>query len=161
MNLPKEKGVYALLIKIEHDMEITVGSLGLVKLAEGYYVYIGSALGPGGLKARISRHLNKSKKLKWHIDYLLSSNSARVIGVVCASTNEKYECRIVKELLKYGAYAPIRKLGAMDCKEKCPAHFLKYDKSISKVITDVLKAWTELRLKPLIFDYGYSILIEY
>jgi len=159
MNLPEGKGVYALVVEVERDIEIVVGSLGPAKLAAGYYVYVGSALGPGGLKARISRHLSKSKKLKWHIDYLLLNGSTRVIGVVCALINEKYECRIVKKLLGYGAYAPIRKFGAMDCEEKCPAHLLKNDKPVSKVIADILRAYTELGLKPLIFDYGYSALI--
>ncbi len=160
MSPPEEKGVYALIIKAKHDTEVTAGSLGPVKLASGYYVYVGSALGPGGLKARISRHLNRSKKLKWHIDYLLSHSSAEIVGVICAVTNKRYECRIVHELLKHGAYAPVRKFGATDCREKCPAHLLKHDKPISEIIIDILKVWSRFELKPLIYDYGYSTLID-
>ena len=79
MEIPGEKGVYTLLIKIGEKIEADVGALGRVKLDEGYYLYVGSALGPGGLKARISRHFRKSKKLKWHIDFLLISEYSRIL----------------------------------------------------------------------------------
>jgi Uri superfamily endonuclease len=41
-----------------------------VTIEPGYLVYVGSALGPGGIRARVARHARKSKKPHWHIDYL-------------------------------------------------------------------------------------------
>ncbi len=41
-----------------------------MKLRKGYYFYIGSAFGPGGIRARVGRHLQHNKVLRWHIDYL-------------------------------------------------------------------------------------------
>ena len=41
-----------------------------MRLQPGYYVYLGSALGPGGLRARIAHHQKPSLRPHWHIDYL-------------------------------------------------------------------------------------------
>ena len=41
-----------------------------MRLQPGYYVYLGSALGPGGLRARITHHQKLSPRPHWHIDYL-------------------------------------------------------------------------------------------
>jgi Uri superfamily endonuclease len=67
------KGTYVLLLYLEHDKEIVVGRLrssSSIFFRAGYYAYVGSAHGPGGLKSRINRHLIKDKKSVWHIDYL-------------------------------------------------------------------------------------------
>ncbi len=71
MEIPCNKGYYILLIKVNKNIKMKVGSLGLTRFKEGYYIYIGSAHGPGGLRARIRRHLKKIKNPYWHIDYLL------------------------------------------------------------------------------------------
>jgi Uri superfamily endonuclease len=39
-------------------------------LPAGRYLYCGSAKGPGGLKARLSRHMRRGKSVRWHIDRL-------------------------------------------------------------------------------------------
>ena len=49
------KGIYALVLHLEHREEITVGKLGTVTFPAGYYLYVGSALGPGGLEARLAQ----------------------------------------------------------------------------------------------------------
>jgi Uri superfamily endonuclease len=60
------KGVYALLIKLGEDEEITCGRLGLIKFKKGFYAYIGSAMNL--LENRVRRHIKKQKKTFWHID---------------------------------------------------------------------------------------------
>ncbi len=67
------KGTYVLLLLLEHDKEIVVNrrrSSSPIFFRAGYYAYVGSAYGPGGLRSRINRHLIKEKKCVWHIDYL-------------------------------------------------------------------------------------------
>jgi len=51
-----EPGTYALLLKLDKQERITVGRLGTFDFPAGYYLYVGSALGPGGLQARLARH---------------------------------------------------------------------------------------------------------
>jgi hypothetical protein len=41
----------------ETDQLIRVGRLGNLRLQRGYYVYIGSALGPGGVHGRLGHHI--------------------------------------------------------------------------------------------------------
>lgn len=59
-----------LLLRLPRPATIGVGRLGSFQLAAGWYAYIGSAHGPGGLVARTSRHLRSPKPLRWHVDYL-------------------------------------------------------------------------------------------
>ena len=68
--IPLRQGTYALLLAVERRRRITVGRLGALAAAAGCYVYIGSAFGPGGRRARLRHHLGVAQRLHWHIDYL-------------------------------------------------------------------------------------------
>jgi Uri superfamily endonuclease len=68
--LPSGKGSYALLLRLNNHTQIQIGRLGQRPFAAGYYLYLGSALGSGGLAARLRRHLSVDKRPFWHIDYL-------------------------------------------------------------------------------------------
>lgn len=81
MEISKEKGYYILLIHINRDLDIKVGSLGLTRFKRGFYLYIGSALGRGGLYARIKRYLKRIKKPHWHIDYLLMNENVSIRAI--------------------------------------------------------------------------------
>ncbi|MCE4614244.1 MAG: GIY-YIG nuclease family protein [Desulfurococcales archaeon] len=74
------KGLYLLVIGLEEG-DYRVGRLYEGKLPDGFYVYIGSAWGSGGLGARLSRHLVRSKKVHWHIDWITSDPRSRVSSV--------------------------------------------------------------------------------
>jgi Uri superfamily endonuclease len=65
-----DEGTYALLCTSASSEIIDVGRLGRLQLQPGFYLYIGSAFGPGGLRARIDHHRHESPKPHWHIDYL-------------------------------------------------------------------------------------------
>jgi len=69
-NLVSQKGTYILILKARVEKQINVGQLGRMVLRPGYYLYVGSAFGPGGLKARLNHHLRRVLKPHWHIDYL-------------------------------------------------------------------------------------------
>ncbi|MCD6590442.1 MAG: GIY-YIG nuclease family protein, partial [Candidatus Aenigmarchaeota archaeon] len=58
---------YILILKLDENKEIKIGSLGNIKFKKGYYMYVGSA--KNSIK-RIERHFKVEKKLRWHIDYL-------------------------------------------------------------------------------------------
>lgn len=130
-----EPGTYALLLKLDKQERITVGKLGTFDFPAGYYLYVGSALGPGGLRARLARHQRSSessaqsssgqtgKKLRWHIDYLLQR--AQLIEVWSVASEERLECKwgkLARELS--GAQVPVRGFGSSDC--RCPAHLIYF-----------------------------------
>lgn len=72
--VPEGPGTYILLLRLPLKQLIGVGKLGEFEFAAGYYLYVGSALCPGGLVARLRRHKklanNSEKRLHWHIDFL-------------------------------------------------------------------------------------------
>jgi Uri superfamily endonuclease len=107
-----EPGIYILLLYGEG--RIRIGSLGIITFTPGFYGYVGSALGPGGL-ARVLRHIRTAssvgKKPRWHIDYLLMDPGFRLFRVYCAMTSEKLECPLAQAL-----HLPtIHGFGSSDC----------------------------------------------
>lgn len=64
-----DNGSYLLVMRNVKEAEAKVGALGKRTFAPGYYVYVGSAM--KGLEARVKRHRLKTKKVRWHIDYVL------------------------------------------------------------------------------------------
>ncbi len=63
-------GTYVLLLHLDNDSTITVGRLGTFDFPAGWYTYVGSAFGAGGLLGRIKHHLQPTDHPHWHIDYL-------------------------------------------------------------------------------------------
>ena len=141
--LPRARGVYALLVEVSEDVELELGRKRAL-VPRGLHVYVGSALGPGGLRARISRHLRKEKKEKWHIDKLLSR-----ADIVLAETGERAECSIVEALLDRGFRAPVEGFGSSDC-GKCPAHLLKAPDRIAECIRALIEVFSSISLEPKI-----------
>ena len=140
LRLPGGQGIYTLVIGVGHPVRVEVGRRGCVDFAEGVYTYTGSALGKStSLKARISRHLASGKKrMRWHIDYLLSSEDVSVRAVVYFETRFRGECQVAKGLGRL-AEVPVRGFGSSDCGGGCASHLhyfpnLSLEETISRVI---------------------------
>jgi len=117
----KPRGTYALLVHIRSATVLQVGRLGTVHLRPGYYVYIGSALGPGGLSGRINRHLRptEEKRPHWHIDALTALGVIEEVWL--AESGKRQECAWASVLTKAGKLAAAG-FGASDC--RCPGHLV-------------------------------------
>ncbi|MGD1994854.1 MAG: GIY-YIG nuclease family protein [Anaerolineae bacterium] len=114
-------GTYALWLGLECDREIRVGRLGCFQFPAGTYGYVGSALGPGGIGARVARHLRRRGSLHWHVDYLRSE--ARPIGFWWAAGDKRRECAWAAALAQLrGASLPVAGFGASDC--RCSTHLI-------------------------------------
>jgi len=70
MVIEPKPGTYALVLSCTSNARIQIGRLGMMQLQPGYYFCLGSALGPGGLRAGIAHHQKPSLRPHWHIDYL-------------------------------------------------------------------------------------------
>jgi len=57
------KGTYVLILSLDKVTQIEIGKLGTFLFKSGFYTYVGSAFGNGGLRNRLAHHLNISKKL--------------------------------------------------------------------------------------------------
>jgi len=69
-DLGSQAGTYAIIFRCSGSERIAVGRLGGWEFGNGYHVYVGSAFGPGGIRARVLRHHRGEKARHWHIDYL-------------------------------------------------------------------------------------------
>ena len=110
---------------MRQDLPITleIGRLGIYALPAAIYIYAGSALGPGGIYARVERHLRRNKPKHWHIDFLRPY--VDVISVYYSTTPQHLECIWTQALSKLaGAFIPVARFGASDCISGCPAHLI-------------------------------------
>ena len=113
--LPVQSGTYALIYSCEQKGTVQIGKLGNLKLCPGYYVYIGSAFGPGGIRARISHHLQVATNPHWHIDYLKAFCCLRELWMELADVhNEQKWAESVA--LHPNARVPLKGFGATDAK---------------------------------------------
>lgn len=121
--LPPRPGTYVLMLSISKPIRITVGKKGPFQFLSGWYAYVGSAMGPGGLAARVGRHLKIRKKAHWHIDYLRVS--AHLIGVFWVAGTQAREHRWASHLGRMPLSGePIKGFGCSDC--KCEAHLFYF-----------------------------------
>lgn len=119
--LPAAPGTYCLWLRLDAPLCLSVGRIGELSLPPGLYAYAGSALGPGGLRARAGRHLRVEKPLRWHIDWLTARVPAAAIWY--RTGRERLECAWAQAILQApGVSIPLRGFGASDC--ACPAHLL-------------------------------------
>lgn len=116
-----------MFIEVEGNRSVLVGRLGRLGFKKGRYLYVGSA--KRGLEARIRRHLRKSKKLFWHIDYLLSQKDARVVEVWIGKG--KRECRVARRIYDDVSPQVMRNFGSSDC--RCSSHLFYIKNKTAKV----------------------------
>jgi Uri superfamily endonuclease len=103
-------GSYVLILENEEACDIKVGNLGVLKFERGFYAYIGSMFGPGGLEARIRRYFVGGRK-HWHIDYILDHME---IVKVFVSPDKDYESIIANIGVKRFNY--VKRFGCSDKK---------------------------------------------
>jgi Uri superfamily endonuclease len=141
-------GIYVLLLYGEGAVKI--GSLGTISFSSGFYSYVGSALGPGGL-VRVSRHmmvaLARDRKPRWHIDYLLLNPGFRLVQVFCAATPERLECPLAQAI----DLPPIQGFGSSDC--SCKGHLFFSPDNPEK---GIIGAFDAIGLHPMIKQPGLS-----
>jgi len=117
-------GTYALLLRGDENQEIEVGALGSRTVHPGTYIYVGSAFGPGGLQARVGRHVRGDGALHWHVDYLRAVT--RLHAVWYTHDPERRECTWADVFRSFpDATVPIDGFGASDC--NCPTHLVRID----------------------------------
>jgi Uri superfamily endonuclease len=117
--MPPQPGTYALIFSASNKGKISIGKLGTLSLHPGFYVYVGSAFGPGGLKARISHHCRKAARPHWHIDYLASALELKEIWYTCDPVHREHQWATFISSTRGGS-APLAGFGSSDC--RCNSH---------------------------------------
>jgi Uri superfamily endonuclease len=137
-----DKGIYCLIFE-NPTCTIGIGALGPVPFPAGWHIYIGSALGSGGL-ARLFRHVTlsrgKDRTPTWHVDYLSTNNHFVLRYTIHAVTDNRFECRLAEALGGPG----IPCFGCSDC--TCPSHLLSRRTDPKQ---EILSAFRGLGLVPV------------
>ncbi len=131
LNIP---GDYLLVWFLRERMpHVSVGRLGSFDLMPGTWIYAGSARGPGGLRARLTRHLRPDKPRHWHVDHLTAALPPPHTIAIPEAPGEtlRLECAWIGQLLRTrGFSAPIPGFGNGDCQSGCPAHLVFSRRSV-------------------------------
>jgi len=111
--IPVQGGSYILLMCIQKPSTVEIGKKGTMRLQPGFYLYVGSAFGPGGLRARVGRHARDEKPLRWHIDYL--RQKARLVAVYFSTDEGHLEDDWAESVQAWpGVRVPMSGFGASD-----------------------------------------------
>jgi Uri superfamily endonuclease len=121
--IPSIAGTYALILRCLQSKHLRIGRLGIFNFPPGWYIYVGSAFGPGGLQARCGHHLRPLIRPRWHIDYLRPAAPLQDIWFTTdAAPREHLWTQIIRGLRR--ASAPIPGFGSCDC--RCPSHLIYF-----------------------------------
>jgi len=121
MELPEAKGTYVLIAFVSRMKRLHIGQLGTFAIVPGFYAYVGSAFGAGGLRARIGHHLESTANPHWHIDYLLTC--ATPAEVWYSTANQKLEHHWAEVLENASRFrVPIPRFGSSDYHRSRSSH---------------------------------------
>jgi Uri superfamily endonuclease len=118
-------GTYILVCQARQAGFVVAGGLGRLSVPEGYFIYVGSALGPGGLRARLAHHIRPALKPHWHIDYLRTVATLRQIWFCYGQERLEHDWAGVLHKLR-GASIPFPGFGSSDC--GCESHLFFFGK---------------------------------
>lgn len=125
--IPSRPGTYALVLHLATTTEIEVGKLGRSTYPAGFYIYVGSALGSGGLAGRLKRHRKPTTspgwRARWHIDYLRHYAKLTQIWYVLQASRREHDWAAALQQLP-GATVTVPQFGSSDC--SCPSHLFYF-----------------------------------
>ena len=116
-------GTYALILVSSQARCLRIGRLGSLALRPGWYVYVGSAFGRGGVRARLAHHRKRAARPHWHVDHLrLHTRLERVWYTHDPSRREHQWAQVMQQLPD--AELPLHGFGSSDC--ACASHLVRF-----------------------------------
>lgn len=122
MKVKSEKGSYALIFFCPRHATVKAGRLGELRLEPGFYIYCGSAFGPGGVKARTDHHRQVSQRPHWHLDYLRPQLQLLEIWYTFDKSAREHQWAAQLATMR-GATQPFPGFGSSDC--RCRSHLIR------------------------------------
>jgi Uri superfamily endonuclease len=102
---------------------VAIGRLGPMQLCPDWYIYVGSAFGPCGLRARIGHHQRTAERPRWHLDYLRARLSISGVWYCGFRCEHEWAARIAA---MRGATVVLPGFGSSDC--RCETHLYWFDR---------------------------------
>ncbi len=126
-------GTYVLVCYARRAGLVRIGQFGELSFRKGTYLYVGSALGPGGLLARLAHHMRPAPMPHWHIDYLRVAAPLRRVWFCYGPERREHDwARALGELP--GGAIPYPGFGSSDC--DCKSHLFYFRKCPSVTAID-------------------------
>ena len=119
-----ERGTYALVLRSRGNAALRIGRLGRLALEPGFYVYVGSAFGPGGVRARVRHHERRSPRPHWHVDYLRRAVEVADLWYTHDPVPREHAWAAAL-LAARSATSPLAGFGASDC--SCDTHLTHFE----------------------------------
>jgi Uri superfamily endonuclease len=126
--MERDPGTYALVLRSSTRQRVRVGSLGELRVRPGFYVYVGSAFGPGGVRARVRRHSRGGRRAHWHVDHLRRIVDVDEVWYSHDPARREHAWAALLETAP-GASVPLPRFGASDC--ACDSHLFFFETSPS------------------------------
>lgn len=130
--LAPRAGTYALGLVAVTVTCLQIGRLGTLYVRPGFYVYLGSAFGPGGVRGRLAHHQRLAARPHWHIDYLRPY--VQLAHIWYSYALQRYEHQWAQAVNGApGVTIPLAGFGASDC--TCASHlffFLKQPHALAQ-----------------------------
>lgn len=125
--LMSKPGTYVVVLKSSQAKTVQIGRLAQLAVHRGYYVYVGSAFGPGGVEARLRHHAKVSRRPHWHLDYLRAETV--FYAAYADYSAEMKECEWAS-ILRAGedVIEPMSGFGSSDC--RCSAHLIYFSSAL-------------------------------
>jgi Uri superfamily endonuclease len=117
----QRKGTYILILQLIAPIGIKIGRLGTFDFQAGWYAYVGSAFGAGGLRGRLKHHLSAVNRPHWHVDYLRQNAVCKEIWYLASEITYEHDWAAALQSLP-GAAIPAPGFGASDC--HCKTHLI-------------------------------------
>ncbi len=124
MIVKAEPGTYVFFCSAETNALLDIGSLGRVRLRPGFYAYVGSALGAGGLRARLAHHFHVTETPRWHIDYLRRRTRIERVWYSYGSKRREHQWAAAMGAVLDGS-VPVARFGSSDC--QCASHLFYFE----------------------------------
>lgn len=113
--------LYVVAAYLPRAVIVSVGALGVVRLARGWHAYVGSAR--RGREARVARHFRAEKPLRWHVDYLFARHPPSLAWMIDGDASLT-ECALAAGLSAAGDRRSCPRFGSSDC--GCPGHLIHF-----------------------------------
>jgi Uri superfamily endonuclease len=140
-----QPGTYALIFSSASDQRVEIGRLGRLDFPSGFWVYVGSAFGPGGLKARVAHHRRIAQRPRWHMDYLRPVLQLKEVWFTCDAERREHHWADALGRLR-GARIPVAGFGSSDC--RCKSHLFSFNARPSfRLFYDRLRSGCSLHSK--------------
>ena len=147
-------------MRLPRRRRLEIGRCGTFDFAPGWYLYVGSAFGPGGVKRRTDRHLRrlnfsdvagKSKKPHWHTDHFREAATIEEIWFCHDIPEREHEWSITVHSRLRGE-VPVPGFGSQDCEgpSPCPSHFFQFAR---RPVAASLRAELAAEHKPLYVEF--------